>query len=465
MHHTISFYVKAKTKTAKKGTIYSKVIFADKDLNKISIQTTTGVQVEKKSFLSGRGAKTYAKRGNIDEGIINATVKKVSASVRALFESLDNEGKLPSKGEIKQAVLKHNPNEVNSDFWAVVDHYLEALKNKASSDTHKNNRNSLIGSPEKIGHLKNFEITKKYPLSFETINKRFEEKYLAYLMVQTNPTFAQKRAEPIGANRYKIVPVEEASPKAEEIGLLNDTMNKHFAIVKAFMKWAFEHEYHTETAYQAIKLPPKSKQEPIRLTQQEVKRLEKYQPPKHQKYLQRARDFLLFAIYTGQRFSDVSKFSKDQLRTTAQGSIYWRVEQFKTRKASGKAVKVPMHWWENKAIQILESNNYQFSKISNQKLNKYLKQVCKNALINTTIKKTRWCSNKEYIFEDYKFNFICSHTGRRTFASIMMEEAHPMQNVMKATGHTNMSTFQRYVGADEDYLNEKPEIVNNSIAN
>ena len=88
--------------------------------------------------------------------------------------------------------------------------------------------------------------------------------------------------------------------------------------------------------------------------------------------------------------------------------------------------------------------------ISNQKFNKYLKELCKLAEINDPIEIIRYKGATKQSTIYPKYEVISAHTGRKTFATLSLEKGIPAETVMKITGHADYKSFQRYVKVTEE---------------
>jgi len=129
--------------------------------------------------------------------------------------------------------------------------------------------------------------------------------------------------------------------------------------------------------------------------------------------LSRVRDVFLFLCYTGQRFSELAKLSWSEIQTEGDHT-YWSFTQQKTKKK----MHIPLM---PKALVIL--NKYKdadrpLPKYTNQKFNKYLKEVCKEIGMTQLIKITRQKAGKDIEEVRPKYELIASHSGRRTFVNI-----------------------------------------------
>ena len=155
-------------------------------------------------------------------------------------------------------------------------------------------------------------------------------------------------------------------------------------------------------------------------------------------YLENARQLLILSTLTGLRFSDYIGINQSHLRENEQGN-YLLVRQKKTREE----VKIPLNTESLSLVHKLISG--EIHSISNQKINKYVKQVCQFCNIDS-IMETHTFRGKEIITENVpKYTLISSHTGRRTFASNLVLKGVPVEIVMRYTGHKDYKSFAKYV--------------------
>jgi len=163
-------------------------------------------------------------------------------------------------------------------------------------------------------------------------------------------------------------------------------------------------------------------------------------------YLENAKDWLIISCETGQRVSDFLNFKKEQIRFIEDKPILEFV-QVKTKKKMAIALN-------SRLMGILEKRNGEFPrKISDQKYNLYIKEVCKIAGINEKVKGSKKDPDlkrkKVDIYE--KWELVSSHIGRRSFATNYFNKI-PTSILMYATGHTTERQFYEYVGKRETEL-------------
>jgi integrase len=224
-------------------------------------------------------------------------------------------------------------------------------------------------------------------------------------------------------------------------GLLNDSIAKNISTLKTFMDWALSRGLHQNLTYKQFEAKRTVKVDIITNTEEELKKLGEVEGLN--KRQERVRDLYLFQVYTGQRFSDVQAFRKEDLR----GSM-WVFEQVKT----GQLVSVPLIGWAAPALSILDKYNFDLPQISNQRFNDYIKEVGELAEINEPIEIKRKSGSKLVIMKKPKWQFMSSHTARRTAVTLLLEKGVPATTVMKMTGHTNLRTMQKYENTSVEAL-------------
>jgi integrase len=162
-------------------------------------------------------------------------------------------------------------------------------------------------------------------------------------------------------------------------------------------------------------------------------------------YLENAKKWLLFGFELGQRGEDLLNVTKKNTRYV-DGILTVDVHQKKTKKD----VSVPI--LKPEIIEIIE-NNFPH-KISLQKLNKYIKEVCKIAgiieLTEGNKLKVDKDKNRRKVLGKYpKWEIIASHSLRRSFATNYYKRiATPI--LMVITGHSRESDFLKYINKQSD---------------
>tara|TARA_Y100000385_G_C13076720_1_gene631780 strand:- start:891 stop:2150 length:1260 start_codon:yes stop_codon:yes gene_type:complete len=157
-------------------------------------------------------------------------------------------------------------------------------------------------------------------------------------------------------------------------------------------------------------------------------------------YLENVRRWLLIGLNIGQRISDLQKIRKQDIRYDSDGVALIDVVQVKGEEP----VTVPITL--KPVIDILK---YRFPyRISDQKFNDYIKEVCKRAGIDQIVKGYKMNSEtkRKELVEAHKYELLASHDMRRSFATYHFDKGVSVNLIMKITGHKRESTFYEYIG-------------------
>ena len=155
-------------------------------------------------------------------------------------------------------------------------------------------------------------------------------------------------------------------------------------------------------------------------------------------HLINARDWLLISCETGQRVSDFLRFTKDMIRYENKKPLI----EF-TQVKTGKIMTVPL---SKKVMSILEKRDGNFpDKMSDQRYNEHIKEVCETAKINKVIKGGLQIDNRKVIGMYPKWQLVTSHIGRRSFATNNYGKI-PTALLIGVTGHSTEQMFLEYIG-------------------
>lgn len=233
--------------------------------------------------------------------------------------------------------------------------------------------------------------------------------------------------------------------KIQFIGVMNEkqfkinTISRAISFTKFVCGQAFEEGIHSNTYYQTSDFDVDEEDvDNIYLTSDELKTLfeiETFNSPGHQI----ARDLFLIGCYTALRYSDYSRIIPQYIRTTENGT---KVIDMMTKKTKQRVV-IPFLFPELDIL--LSKHNYTSPKLSDQKLNEYIKQIAERAGIDqeVVINETIGGVHQEVVYK--KYELITSHTARRTGATNLFKLGFAPMEIMKITGHTSERTFMKYI--------------------
>jgi integrase len=139
------------------------------------------------------------------------------------------------------------------------------------------------------------------------------------------------------------------------------------------------------------------------------------------------------------RFSDFSKLSSSNI---SDGLI-----RIKTQK-TGTNVVIPLL---PEVERILLKYNGNLPKAyCNQKMNEYLKLIGNKAEMFEKIEKNRLSGVKEVKSTLEKWQLICTHTARRSFATNMYKRGLDSIAIMQLTGHSTEKSFMTYIKISQE---------------
>lgn len=177
------------------------------------------------------------------------------------------------------------------------------------------------------------------------------------------------------------------------------------------------------------------------LTFEDIDRIKKYQG---KKYLENVRDWLVISCWTATRVSDLMRLNTSMISVNLEGDRCLSYTQFKTEID----VTIPIH---PDIEEILERLGGFPKPISDQKYNKYIKELCKECGINEVIRgrKMNPQTNRLEEAEFEKWQLITSHIGRRSFSTNHYGE-FTNHRLMLLTGHKSERQFLDYIGKRSD---------------
>jgi integrase len=171
----------------------------------------------------------------------------------------------------------------------------------------------------------------------------------------------------------------------------------------------------------------------------------------HSQRLENVRDNFIIGLRTGLRISDFLRLKNIDFK---DGNI-----QIATSKTDHNVI-IPLHW---QVIEILNKRNQNLpNQITDQKFNKYVKEVCQEIGFKEKVEGAKMINKKDdaEFFKNskvaisnkmrkefgtyHKYELISSHTCRRSFASNLYGELDNI-TIMAITGHKTESEFMKYL--------------------
>lgn len=343
----------------------------------------------------------------------NKVLDEFEGKVKVLFRYILLNDIVPTKDFINTKLKDGINVNLNKEFWSSFNEFIETSKTTKVERTIKSYTTTK-------NFLENFEKETGYELYFETITREFFEKLQDY-------TFLEKKNK----NSYLAFLIK---------------------ILKTFMTWAYEREYHDNLQYKKFRAK-EDETEVIYLTMDELLALynHKFETKKHE----HVRDTYCFACFTGLRFSDIK-----QLRPS---NIFEDYIKLNIQKTKVKDHIVPLNNYSKAILRKYKDTIYEpLPVISGQKFNKYIKECCKKVKINKQVTITRYIGQKRIDKTYDKHELITSHTGRKTFATNSLIMGMNEMIVRNITGLKG-SSFNRYVKIANDFKQQEMDNTWNKI--
>jgi integrase len=347
---------------------------------------------------------------------VNALLSGRVAEAERLFTEFQTIHKRKPNGEELLSILNEafcNKPAISKDKTGLFD-FMESLLNEMATGL-----NPKTGKPyarqtpntyrQCLTQLRDYGQSKRKRIDFDTITLDFYMSFYDYLI--------------------------------NKKGFRLNYVGKIIKTLKTFMNEAIERNLTNNIAHKGRRFTaPREKVSNIYLTRDELTAMYKLDLSKEPR-LEHVRDLFLFGCFTGLRFSDYSKVKPEYI--DFKGGII----DIPTQKTD-ELVSIPilpiakaiLTKYRGKTANSLPDS------ISNQKFNKYLKEVAvRLPELQNIITDEYFIHGKKISRSFHKWQKVSTHTARRSFATNMILEGVPSQMVMKITGHRTESAFQTYL--------------------
>ncbi len=311
---------------------------------------------------------------------------------------------------LKKSLDKRFNSKGKNDLLERFDEYLESSANDKALSTIRKNRTTL-------SKLKEYSQKKHCKITFDSIDLNFDENFKDFLI--------------------------------NDLKLTNNTVLKHYKTLKAFLNWATEREYNTNLEFRKFKAKP-AECEIYFLSWDELMTLYNFEI--ENKKLRNVRDIFCFGCFTGLRFSDIMNLNQDNV-------INDRIH-VQTLKTKGNTI-IPLNKYSRQIYLKYKSDETfkLFKKISNQKMNDYLKELGELAKINDPVQVIRYRGAERIEKIVPKYEVLTSHIARKTFITNAMIRGMATEVIMDITTHTSYKSFQRYFKIVDKHKKDQMEKV------
>jgi site-specific recombinase XerD len=229
------------------------------------------------------------------------------------------------------------------------------------------------------------------------------------------------------------------------VGFLNSenkssgTVGSHIKCIKAVVAYAIDCK--EPTAVNALKFKVKSiNGNKINLTWAEVEMLLNLNLIEDR--LNAVRVKFLFNIFTGLRYSDFSALTASNIDIQDE----YRVLKFVQQKTKEYTV-IPINDYAEQLLS--QHQDLIFKALSSQNYNSYLKEVCREAGIVSSVNQTTFKGGKRQDEIKKKYELITSHTARHTHGVLSVERGLHARIIQDNLGHESLSSTQVYTKIED----------------
>ncbi|MBO9203353.1 MULTISPECIES: site-specific integrase [Niastella] len=300
----------------------------------------------------------------------------------------------------KQETVKK---EAKQDIYYQFDEYIKTKERKVSKATL-----TVYGNVK--AHLQAFEKYRQEKISFASFDFNFYHDFIDYL------TF-----EHVHIRRQEVL-----------TGLKLNTIGKTIKHLRGFIKDRVKRKIIAPIDLTDFKIP-EEECDAIYLSHQEIATIYQTDLSGHP-HLIEYRDLFVLACLTGLRFSDFSTLKPEDLQ---------RDMLYKKQEKSDHWVIIPLR--EEAKHIFTRQFRERIPALTNPEFNRHIKTIGKLAGLNRSIKFSYKKGNKSIEVIKPKYDWITSHTARRSFCTNEFLAGTPVELIMKISGHKRTKDFYKYI--------------------
>lgn len=306
-------------------------------------------------------------------------------------------------------------NAINKDIYFQIDDYIRSKENKVSK--------GMIPVYKQLKErLKAFELYRKKPITFDCLDYCFYEDFIEFL------TFSYKH------KRRKDV----------FLGLKVNSIGLTVKQLRVFINDRVRRKIIPSIDMHDFKVT-NEETDAIYLTYDEVKKIYEIDLSDFE-YLKEYRNLFVLACLTGLRFSDFSTLKPEDLR---KDMLY------KKQNKSDHWVVIPLR---KEAKEIFTHQfREEVSALTNAEFNRHIKTIGKLAGIDEKIKFSFKKGNRDIVVCKSKYEWITTHTARRSFCTNEFLAGSPVKLIMKISGHKTEKDFYKYIRITPEEAGQKME--------
>lgn len=238
-----------------------------------------------------------------------------------------------------------------------------------------------------------------------------------------------------------------------------NSIGKCIKELKTILATAEGEGYHNNPKYKDKKFKgTRVEVDNIYLTKEDLQKIMSVDLSKYETGHEYVRDIFMVGVWTAQRVSDYNNISRENIKTYVREIIetdkdgkkkivskeFTRIE-IRQQKTGAKVV-IPC---SSELRAILEKYDYNLPHLEDQVINRYIKDIGKDAGLTEMVEIEKTQGGKAQMQRIEKYKLIHTHTARRTGATLMYLSGMDIYDIMKITGHSSPAMLKKYIKADQ----------------
>nr|DAR85726.1 MAG TPA: Integrase [Caudoviricetes sp.] len=345
----------------------------------------------------------------IPASVINRDLQATEEAVGSAFSYFEEQEYLPT------------PEELKAKYAEIIGSSLGLKIQKPTTDIAKSDR--LLDQWDRF-------------VEVESIRRSWGERQLANLRTtrmhieryDNKATFSSLSSEWVGGLVHYLT---------NKRVLQNASVDKTLRTIKRFLSWARQLELYDKDyrPYFNVRLKgADANRSEVYLTWEELSRLYTVDLRLHSERV--ARDLFCFLCFTGLRYSDLKRLTHDNI---TEKSIRFHSQKTDTY------TEVDLNDYSRAILNRYKGSDRPLPTMAEQRLNRTIKEVCKQAGIDAPITRLRYSGSSRTEDTRPKYEFVTSHIGRHTFVVTALTLGIPSEVIRKFTGHKTEKTMRPYL--------------------
>lgn len=389
-------------------------------------------------------------RRTIDGMFKNGTVLNAN-EVRELVREIVYREEMERERKEKEEAERQAAEKAKITLVQFIDKYVTEIKSGARQTERGTNfsPNTVRSVKQALVQFQRFCKYKKKEYNFGDIDMQFYHDFTSYLKAEIKDKKGTVLKEAYNVN----------------------TTGKCIRTLKNILSIAESEGLHSNSIWKDKKFKgTRIETESIYLTREDLNKIMKADLSKHGIGHDQARDIFMVGVWTAQRVSDYNYITKEQIYThtkrwiedvpdpenAGQTKAEIRTKEIMyislIQKKTGAQVSIPV---SSELKSILEKYDYCLPHLEDQVINRYLKDICKEAGLTESVEILETKGGTPVRNRYPKWDLVHTHTARRTGATLMYLSGMDLYDIMKITGHTTPVMLKKYIKADKLDIIEK----------